>query len=64
MAYGFNNDKSKVTVAPLASPTFTGTPTTNNTTTMTAMLRNITISTSEPTSTDGNNGDIWLVYEA
>lgn len=26
--------------------------------------KNITISTSEPTSSDGNNGDIWLVYEA
>ena len=27
-------------------------------------VRNITISTSEPTSGDGNDGDIWLVYES
>ena len=27
-------------------------------------IPNITISTSEPTSSDGNDGDIWLVYEA
>ena len=25
-------------------------------------FRNITISTNEPTSSDGNNGDIWIVY--
>ena len=23
----------------------------------------ITVSTSEPTPSDGNNGDIWVVYE-
>jgi hypothetical protein len=27
------------------------------------VARNITISTSEPTSSDGANGDIWFVYE-
>lgn len=27
-------------------------------------IRNITISSSEPTSQDGQNGDIWLVYDA
>ena len=26
-------------------------------------FRNIQISTSEPTSSDGKNGDIWIVYE-
>ena len=26
--------------------------------------RNITLSTSEPTASDGQNGDIWIVYEA
>ena len=25
---------------------------------------NITISTAEPTSADGNNGDIWFVYSS
>lgn len=25
-------------------------------------FRNITISTSEPTSSQGNNGDVWIVY--
>lgn len=29
-----------------------------------ASVRNITISTSEPTSSDGSDGDVWLVYEA
>lgn len=29
-----------------------------------AGFKNITISTSEPTSSDGENGDIWLVYTA
>ena len=27
-----------------------------------AQVRNIHISTSEPTSADGNDGDIWIVY--
>ena len=27
-------------------------------------IRNIIISTSEPTNSDGNDGDIWLVYES
>jgi hypothetical protein len=26
-------------------------------------VKNITISSSEPTSSDGNDGDIWLVYD-
>lgn len=30
----------------------------------TTQIRNVTVSTSEPTSNDGNNGDIWLVYES
>ena len=28
-----------------------------------ASARNITVSTSEPTSSNGNDGDIWFVYE-
>lgn len=54
-----------------ASQTITGTQTfsgiakasaaTNYTT---AKFRNIILSTSEPTSSDGANGDVWIVYEA
>lgn len=51
------------TKAPLASPTFTGTAkATGNTNYTTAQLRNITISTSNPSG--GNNGDIWIKYKA
>lgn len=49
--------------APLASPTFTGTPTTAaNTNYTTAQLRNITLSTADPSG--GSNGDIWIKYKA
>lgn len=49
--------------APLASPTFTGTPTTAaNTSYTTAQLRNITLSTADPSG--GSNGDIWIKYKA
>ena len=34
----------------------------NNVAYTTAQVRNIILSTSEPTSTDGANGDIWIVY--
>lgn len=27
-------------------------------------FRNITISTAEPTRSDGGNGDVWIVYES
>lgn len=50
------------TKAPLASPTFTGTPmTAANTNYTTAQLRNITLSTTEPVG--GSNGDIWIKYK-
>ena len=49
--------------APLASPTFTGTPkTAANTNYTTAQLRNITLSTADPSG--GSNGDIWIKYKA
>ena len=35
-----------------------------NTNYTTRQVRNVILSTSEPTSSDGQNGDIWLVYEA
>ena len=34
----------------------------NNTDYTTAQVRNVTFSTSEPTSSQGGNGDIWIVY--
>lgn len=49
--------------ANINSPNFIGTPTvSSNTNYTTRQLRNIILSTSEPTSTDGQNGDIWIVY--
>lgn len=51
--------------APLSSPTFTGTPKTSaNTSYTTAQFRNVILSTSSPTSSNGNNGDIWIKYNA
>ncbi len=35
-----------------------------NTSYTTRQVRNVILSTSEPTSSDGQNGDIWFVYEA
>ena len=54
-----------ISVAPLESPSFTGTPTVSaGTDYTTRKLRNVILSTSEPTSSNGQNGDIWIVYEA
>lgn len=51
--------------APIESPSFTGTPTVAaNTSYSTAMMRNVILSTSEPTSSQGSNGDICIVYTA
>ncbi len=36
----------------------------NNTNYTTKQVRNIFLSTVEPTSADGANGDIWIVYTA
>ena len=36
----------------------------NNTAYTTKQVRNIFLSTSEPSASDGDNGDIWFVYEA
>ena len=35
----------------------------NNIAYSTAQVRNVILSTSEPTSSDGGNGDIWIVYQ-
>ena len=49
--------------APLASPTFTGTvKVTAGTDYTTAKLRNVILSTANPSG--GNNGDIWIKYKA
>lgn len=49
--------------APLASPAFTGTPTVAANSTTGAMLRNIYISTSNPSGT-APDGSIWIKYKA
>lgn len=49
--------------APLASPSFTGTPTVAASTLSSAMVRNIRISTSAPSGT-ATNGTIWIKYKA
>lgn len=36
----------------------------NNTSYTTKQVRNVFLSTAEPTSADGANGDIWIVYTA
>lgn len=36
----------------------------SNTNYTTRQVRNIVMSTAEPTASDGQNGDIWIVYEA
>lgn len=49
--------------APLSSPSFTGSATVAaGTDYTTAKLRNITLSTSDPSG--GSNGDIWIKYKA
>lgn len=49
--------------ASLESPTFTGTPKTSaNTSYTTAQLRNVILSSEDPTTSDGDNGDIWIKY--
>lgn len=60
---GFITNSSLSTYAPLASPTFTGAAKVSaNTNYATAQLRNIIISTADPSG--GSNGDIWIKYEA
>lgn len=50
-------------LAPLASPTFTGSPkVAANANYATGQFRNIHFSTVAPTNSDGGNGDIWIVY--
>ena len=36
----------------------------NNTSYTTKQVRNVFLSTASPTSSDGANGDIWIVYTA
>lgn len=51
--------------APIASPSFTGAPTVvAGTDYSTAKLRNIILSTSDPTGASGSNGDVWIVYDS
>ena len=51
--------------APSTSPTFNGTPKVSaNANYAVAQIRNVIISTGDPTSSDGNNGDIYIKYKA
>lgn len=50
--------------APSASPTFTGTPKVSaNANYTVAQIRNVIISTVDPTTSDGGDGDIWIKYK-
>ena len=56
---------SEVSAVPISGTTMKGALVAqNNTNLTTKQVRNITISTTEPTSGDGAVGDIWIVYEA
>lgn len=59
MAYIFNDDKGKVPITATAAGSITVSAGTDYTT---GKIRNIFLSTSDPSS-QGNNGDIWIVYE-
>ena len=61
MGFLFNSDKGLVPVTTTAAGAITVSAGTDYST---AKIRNIVFSTSEPTSADGNNGDIWIVYDA
>lgn len=48
---------------PKTGGTFTGVAVAqNNTSYATKQLRNVFMSTEEPTADDGDNGDIWIIY--
>lgn len=47
----------------ITAGSMTGKVIANNNTDYSKQVRNITFSTSEPTASDGANGDIWIVYE-
>ena len=54
-------NESKSTM--FTDPTFTGiAKATGNTSYTTSQLRNIFLNTAAPTSGDGSNGDIWIIY--
>lgn len=56
-------DSKTANTAKTTGATFTGTLVVNGASTLTTgQARNIYCSTSEPTSSDGQIGDIWLVY--
>ena len=60
-----NGDKGAITnVAKTTGSTYTGSLIVNGASTLTTgQARNIYCSTSEPTSAQGNVGDIWIVYK-
>lgn len=60
-----NGDKGNITnVAKTTGSTYTGSLVVNGASTLTTgQARNIYCSTAEPTSSQGNVGDIWIVYK-
>ena len=60
MAYIFNDDKGKVPLSATSSGAIIVPAGTDYTT---GKIRNIFFSTDEPQSTNGSNGDIWIIYE-
>lgn len=56
-------DAADVSAVPVSGTTMTGALVAQtNTNYTTAQMRNVIISSSAPTSSDGNNGDIWIQY--
>jgi hypothetical protein len=61
MGFIFNEDRGKVPVTATAAGAITVAAGTDYSA---AKIRNIILSTEEPTSEDGSNGDIWIIYES
>lgn len=60
---GLSNVTNESKSTMFANPTFTGiAKATGNTSYTTSQLRNIFLNTTIPTSGDGSNGDVWIVY--
>lgn len=56
-------DEQVYTVTNKSGDTMIGSLLAKTNTTFTRQMRNITISTTEPTSSDGYTGDVWIQYE-
>lgn len=62
---GYKPTPADIGALPISGGTMTGALIAqNNSNLTTKQVRNITISTTEPTASNGDVGDIWIVYEA